>query len=83
SNRSAIGAEVRLFNHGALQRRMVRSGSSYLSQSELPLTFGLGAAVSIDSVVIEWPSGLRQVFADVSVNSAYRLLEGDVSLTAE
>src|SRR5260370_33509664 len=42
SNRDAIGAQVKVFSGGTMQTRMVRSGSSYLSQSELPVTFGLG-----------------------------------------
>ena len=42
SNRDAIGASVRVFHDGSSQSRMVKSGSSYLSQSELPVTFGVG-----------------------------------------
>ena len=57
SNRDAIGATVRVFANGERQTRMVRSGSSYLSQSELPVTFGLGRLEQIERVVIEWPSG--------------------------
>ena len=57
SNRSAIGAEVRVTAGGRTRLGMVKTGSSYLSQSELPLTFGLGAAQRVDQIEIRWPSG--------------------------
>ena len=59
SNRDGIGARVRTRIGSTWQSRMVRTGSSYLSQSELPLTFGLGAAAAVDEVVVEWPSGAK------------------------
>jgi len=55
SNRSAIGAVVR-YPGGA---RVVKTGSSYLSQSELPLTIGLNGRDSLANVTIDWPSGVR------------------------
>ena len=57
SNRSGVGAAVMLSSGGHMQRRRVRTGGSYLSQSELALTFGLGSSAGADSVVITWPSG--------------------------
>ena len=57
SNRSAVGAQVRVTVGGATRLAMVKTGSSYLSQSELPLTFGLGAASKVEQVEIRWPSG--------------------------
>ena len=57
SNRDAIGASVRIFHDGTSQSRMVKTGSSYLSQSELPVTFGVGKRDRVDRVVIAWPSG--------------------------
>ena len=57
SNRDAIGATVRITHGGVTQSRMVRSGSSYLSQSELPVTFGVGTRDVIERVVISWPNG--------------------------
>ena len=57
SNRSAIGAHVRVTAAGTTRVAMVKTGSSYLSQSELPLTFGLGTASKVEQVEIRWPSG--------------------------
>lgn len=60
SNRSAIGARVELAAGGRRQVREIRSGGSYLSQSDLRLHFGLGEATSVESVEIRWPSGAEQ-----------------------
>ena len=49
SNRDAIGATVRIFHDGTSQSRLVKSGSSYLSQSELPVTFGVGKRDRVDA----------------------------------
>jgi enediyne biosynthesis protein E4 len=57
SNRDGIGAIARLTNADGTQSRMVKSGSSYLSQSEPALTFGLGRRDRAQRLVIEWPSG--------------------------
>lgn len=68
SNRSAIGAVVEARVRGETLFQWVRSGSSYLSQSELPLTLGLGQAQQVEALVIRWPSGqvtqLQNVAAD-------------------
>jgi len=76
SNRSAIGATVRLRTGRIWQRRDVTSGSSYASQSELPLTFGLGTHERADEIEIRWPSGLKQSFRNVPANRTIRLVEG-------
>ncbi|MBV9470216.1 MAG: CRTAC1 family protein, partial [Abitibacteriaceae bacterium] len=57
SNRSAIGAQVEAQVGSATLRRTVRSGSSYCSQSELPITLGLGQERKAQSITIHWPSG--------------------------
>jgi hypothetical protein len=54
----------------------VKSGSSYLSQSELPVTFGVGARDVVDRVVIAWPSGASQEFTNVATGRAYSCVEG-------
>jgi hypothetical protein len=76
SNRDAIGAIVRIFCDGQSQSQMVKGGSSYLSQSELPLTFGLGKRDKIDRVQIEWPGGAKEEFKDLAAGRAYQCIEG-------
>ncbi len=76
SNRDAIGAVARVSTPDGTQSRMVKTGSSYLSQSELTLTFGLGPRDSAQRVVIEWPNGLQQDFTNVRAG-AYQCREGE------
>jgi hypothetical protein len=75
SNRDAIGANVRIFFNGQTELRVVRSGSSYLSQSEFPVTFGVGKQDFIDRVVIEWPSGQSQEHPKLKTGKAYQIIE--------
>lgn len=75
SNRDAIGARVTVFSGGVRQTRMVRSGSSYLSQSELPVTFGLGKQDKLERVVIEWPSGRTEEFKGLAAGRVYLVTE--------
>jgi hypothetical protein len=75
SNRDAIGAIIRLTTSDGTQSRMVHSGSSYLSQSELAVTFGIGRQDRASRVVIEWPSGAVQEFKDVKPGG-YSCTEG-------
>ena len=76
SNRDAIGATVRIFHGGTSQSRLVKSGSSYLSQSELPVTFGVGTRDRIDRVVVSWPNGRSEEFRNVATGKAYDCVEG-------
>ena len=76
SNRDAIGALVRVYHGGTSQSRMVRSGSSYLSQSELPVTFGVGRRDQVERLVITWPSGRTDEFKNVAAGRSYRCVEG-------
>ena len=76
SNRDAIGASVQIFAGDLHQSRLVRGGSSYLSQSELPLTFGLAKRDRIDRVVIQWPSGRTEEYKNLKTQRAYKCLEG-------
>jgi hypothetical protein len=76
SNRDAIGATVRIFHDGVSQSRVVKSGSSYLSQSELPVTFGVGRRDRVERVVIVWPSGRTDEFPNVATGRAYECVEG-------
>jgi len=68
SNRDGIGAVVRVTSKSGKQWNMVRSGSSYCSQSDLALTFGLGRDPDVQAIEIEWPSGTKQKLAGVAAN---------------
>src|SRR5207248_5531548 len=76
SNRDGIGAKVVLFDGGSRQSRIVKSGSSYLSQSELPVTFGVGRRDRVDRLVVSWPSGRTEEFKNVATGRAYDCIEG-------
>ncbi len=79
SNRDAIGAKVTLTAAGGMrQLAMVKSGSSYLSQSELPLTFGLGKPGSVSEVNLEiaWPSGRKEALSHVKPDQLLVIEEG-------
>ena len=76
SNRDAIGATVRIFNGGAQETRLVKGGSSYLSQSEMPVTFGVGKRDKIERAVVRWPSGATEEFKDLATGRAYKCTEG-------
>jgi hypothetical protein len=75
SNRDAIGATVRIEHGGTSQSRLVKSGSSYLSQSELPVTFGIGQRDRIERVVIQWPSGQTEEYKALSPGKTYECVE--------
>jgi hypothetical protein len=75
SNRDGIGARVRVFYGGVTQSRLVKSGSSYLSQSELPVTFGVGRRDVVERVVIDWPSGRTEEFKGVQTGRSYTCTE--------
>lgn len=71
SNRDAIGATVKIFHGGSSQSRMIKGGSSYLSQSELPVTFGLGKRDKVDRVVIQWPGGRTEEYKNLAAGRSY------------
>jgi enediyne biosynthesis protein E4 len=75
SNRDAIGARVRIFHGDTSQSRMLKGGSSYLSQSELPLTFGLGKRDRIYRLVIDWPNGGTEEYKNLIAGRAYECVE--------
>lgn len=75
SNRSAIGARVTLKAGGHTQLGEVRSGGSYLSQSDLRLHFGLGDAKEVDSIEIAWPSGIHQVLRKQTADQILTITE--------
>jgi hypothetical protein len=76
SNRDGIGAVVRVDSAGGKQWSMVRSGSSYCSQSDLALTFGLGKDTTVTAIEIEWPSGQKDRVANIASNQFLLVEEG-------
>ena len=84
SNRDGIGAKVTLkLSAQAKLWSMVKSGSSYCSQSELPLTFGLGKADKVSSIEVAWPSGRVDVASDVNANQFITIQEGKGIIAAQ
>ena len=82
-NRDAIGARLTLTASGVVQRRVVMPTRSYLSQVELPVTFGLGRAPTIESLEIHWPGGDHSVFEPLEPNVFLRIdQEAGVSILA-
>lgn len=82
SNREGLSSSVEVVLDGLRMERRVRTGSSYLSQSELPVTFGLGDRAAVDSLIVRWSSGAVDRFDDVEGNRHYRIAEGAARLTA-
>jgi hypothetical protein len=85
SNRDGIGARVEVAVHGGANLwQIVKTGSSYASQSELPLTFGLAGATGVDGVKVRWPSGRVDAVGALQANQLVTIKEGTgvVSATA-
>jgi len=68
ANRTAIGARIKIVTGDHTQSQEVRSGGSYLSQSDLRLHFGLGTAQTVDRIEIIWPGGSRQVLEHLAAD---------------
>ncbi|MCU1232622.1 MAG: ASPIC/UnbV domain protein [Candidatus Solibacter sp.] len=81
SNRDGIGAVVRVESASGKQWNMVRSGSSYCSQSDLALTFGFGKDTSA-TLLVEWPSGVRQQLGKVAVDQ-FLTIDEERGITAK
>jgi len=75
SNRSAIGAEVRLYEPGMQQLRQVDGGSGFAAQSQRRVHFGLGSVSAPDSVVVRWPSGVVQTITAPAANAILTIRE--------
>jgi hypothetical protein len=75
SNRSAVGARATVTAGGLVQFNEVRSGSSYMSQNDLRLHFGLGSQATIDSIEISWPSGKKDTYHNLAADFIYTISE--------
>ncbi|HWO36847.1 MAG TPA: CRTAC1 family protein [Candidatus Acidoferrum sp.] len=76
SNRDGIGARVSVKTAKRILVDEVRSGSSYISNSDMRLHFGLGASTKIEWLEIRWPTGLVERFADLGVDAIHTVKEG-------
>jgi hypothetical protein len=83
SNRDGIGARVTVVAGGRTWAQEVRSGSSYLSSSDLRLHFGLGAATRVDHIQVDWPSGRKETFPAASIDRIVTLAEGTGTLLTQ
>jgi len=83
SNRLALNARLKIVAGGMTQTEEIHSGGSYLSQNDLRVHFGLGAATKIDSVEIRWPSGRVETLTNLAVDKFYSVLEGQGIVPAE
>jgi hypothetical protein len=75
SNRSGIGARVTVVAGDLTQTDQVRSGDSYLSQSDMRLHFGLEKRTKVDSIQVRWPSGTVDKISNVGVNRIVTIKE--------
>jgi hypothetical protein len=82
SNRDGIGARVRVKTGTRILIDEVRSGSSYISNSDMRLHFGLGSAAKLEWVEVRWPSGLTEQFKDLSVDQIHNVKEGSGTAVA-
>jgi len=76
SNKAAIGARVKIKAGDMFRIAEVKGGSSYLSQNDLRLHFGLGQNSSVSEVEIAWPSGKRDQFRNLVAGFIYTIVEG-------
>ena len=76
-NRHALGAVVTADVAGHRQVRVVNPARSYLSQVELPLTFGTGGASRLDQLTVHWPSGDEETWTDIPSGGSYLVREGE------
>ncbi len=79
SNKNGIGSIVRVESTAGEQWDMVRSGSSYCSQSDLAVTFGLRSDSNVSALSIEWPSGTKQRFTGLRANQYITITEGQAT----
>jgi hypothetical protein len=82
SNRDGIGAVVRVSAGADKQWLTMKAGSSYLSQSELVLTFGMGSKTKADNVEIDWPSGQIDKLTNIATGQTVTIQEAKGQIAA-
>ncbi len=75
-NRDGLGTRILIYAQGKRQERRIRSGSSYLSQSETVAAFGLGPFTQVDSMRIYWPLRATEFFGPIAANQQVHVVEG-------
>ncbi|MFK7845799.1 MAG: CRTAC1 family protein [Rhodothermales bacterium] len=75
-NTNGIGARIIAKVGSKEMQRRIRTGSTYMSQSELVASFGLGTATQVDTLEIHWPSGIKDTLTDIDVNQEILVVEG-------
>ncbi|MFP5229291.1 MAG: CRTAC1 family protein [Acidobacteriota bacterium] len=83
SNRDGIGAAVSVKSATTFQKQMLRSGSSYLSASELVLTFGLGSSTQADAIEVRWPSGAVDHLSHIKADQILTIREGSGQISGQ
>lgn len=76
SNWNGIGSRVEIHGSWGIQVREIRAGQSFSPMSTLNAHFGIGAATAIDSIVIKWPSGIKNVVTSPAIDQAHHVIEG-------
>ena len=76
SNRDGIGAKIQVKSGGRIQQQIIRTGSSYCSQSDMTLTFGLGNRETVENLEIQWPSGEIDRYVELKANQLIKAVEG-------
>ncbi len=76
SNKEGISSQIIAVVDGQRMYRRPRIGSSYLSQSEKVVSFGLGESTHVDSLIVQWPSGQEDIFTDLKGNQEIKVIEG-------
>jgi hypothetical protein len=76
SNKEGISSQLMAVVGGKKMYRRMRTGSSYLSQSEKIVSFGLGESTHVDSLIVQWPSGKEDIIVDLKANQELNVIEG-------
>ena len=83
SNKSGLGAQVQIKSNGKVLTQIQDGQSGYLSQSAMPLYFGLGEATVVDQLIVQWPSGHRQVMEGPIEINRELLINEDVKIAVQ
>jgi hypothetical protein len=81
SNLNAVGAKVKIYGPWGVQVREIRAGESYGIVTSFHCHFGIGSNTSIDSAVIEWPSGLQTVLTSPAINTVHSIFESSCQIS--